>query len=107
MVKLQSGEPETRKAWQIICDVSRGYFTKIYTRLNIKLEEKGESFYNPLIKHAIEECEGKGLVELSEGAKCIFLQGFKIPLMVQKSDGGFNYDSTDLAAIKYRIEELK
>lgn len=71
------------------------------------MEEKGESFYNDRIKGAVEECNEKGMVELSEGAKCIFLDGYKIPLMVVKSDGGFNYDSTDLAAIKYRIQEEK
>ena len=107
MVKLQSGYEDTRKAWKVICDVSRTYFSKIYKRLDIQLEEKGESFYNAMIPSAVEECNKKGLVELSEGAKCIFLDGFKIPLMVVKSDGGFNYDSTDLAAIIYRIEEEK
>jgi arginyl-tRNA synthetase len=60
-----------------------------------------------MIPSVIEECTQKGMVELSDGAKCIFLENFKIPLMVQKSDGGFNYDSTDMAAIKYRIFEQK
>ncbi len=83
--------------------MSRSYFSKIYTRLGINVEEKGESFYNSRIPGAIDECREKNLVEMSDGATCIFLDGFKIPLMVIKSDGGYNYDSTDMACIKYRI----
>lgn len=56
VVKLQSGDEDTRKAWTVICDVSRSYFKKIYSRLNITLEEKGESFYNPIIKDCIQKC---------------------------------------------------
>ena len=62
VVKLQSGDENTRKAWQIICDVSRSYFTKLYVRLDINVQEKGESFYNSLIRPAIDECDKKGLV---------------------------------------------
>lgn len=60
-----------------------------------------------MIPGAIEACNQKNMVELSEGAKCIFLDKFKIPLMVVKSDGGYNYDSTDLACIQYRIMDEK
>lgn len=68
VVKLQSGDESTRKAWTVICDVSRSYFSKIYTRLNIKLEEKGESFYNPIIKSCIQKCADKDMVQMDEGA---------------------------------------
>lgn len=91
----------------MLCDVSRKEFQKIYDRLEIKLEEVGESFYNPLIRPLIDELEQKGVITLDNGAKCIFIPKQKVPVMVQKSDGGFNYDSTDMAAIKYRIEEKK
>jgi len=75
--------------------------------LGINVKEYGESFYNSKIPSIIKECEDKNLVEISEGAKCIFLKPkFEIPLMVQKSDGGFNYDSTDMAASKYRLLDL-
>ena len=73
------------------------------------ITERGESFYNPFLKDIVEEFEKKGLVTLSDGAKCIYLEGFKnregepLPLMIQKSDGGYNYDTTDLAAIRHRI----
>ena len=60
---------------------------------------QGESFYNPYIAKVIEELNSKGLIEESEGARVIFLEGFNIPLMVVKSDGGFNYASTDLTAL--------
>ena len=60
---------------------------------------QGESFYNPYIANVIGKLDSKGLIEESEGARVIFLQGFKIPLIVVKSDGGFNYASTDLTAL--------
>lgn len=68
----------------------------------------GESFYNSMIPDTVKECEGKGLITMDEGAKCIFVgKPYKIPLMVVKSNGGYGYDSTDLACIKYRIQTLK
>ena len=67
---------------------------------------QGESFYNPHIAKVIEELNSKGLVEESEGARVIFLEGFDIPLMVVKSDGGFNYASTDLTALWWVIFTL-
>jgi arginyl-tRNA synthetase len=78
VVRLQSGDPDCIKAWQIICDISRQEFLKIYKRLHIKLEEFGESFYNSRIPGVIKECEEKGIVQMSEGAKCIFVQGFTV-----------------------------
>lgn len=64
---------------------------------------QGESFYNPYIANVIEELSSKGLVEESKGARVIFIEGFKIPLIVVKSDGGFNYASTDLTALWWVI----
>ncbi|ANM67687.1 Arginyl tRNA synthetase N-terminal domain superfamily [Arabidopsis thaliana x Arabidopsis arenosa] len=107
VVRLQGGDPVYRKAWAKICDISRTEFAKVYQRLRVELEEKGESFYNPHIAKVIEELNSKGLVEESEGARVIFLEGFDIPLMVVKSDGGFNYASTDLTALWYRLNEEK
>ncbi|EOA16189.1 hypothetical protein CARUB_v10004329mg [Capsella rubella] len=107
VVRLQGGDPVYRKAWAKICEISRTEFAKVYQRLRVELEEKGESFYNPHIPKVIEELNTKGLVEESEGARVIFLEGFNIPLMVVKSDGGFNYASTDLTALWYRLNEEK
>lgn len=109
VVKLQSGEKESIHAWKLICEISRKGFQEIYDLLGVQILERGESFYNPYLKEVVEELEQKGLVTVSEGAKCIFLEGFQnregevLPLMVQKSDGGYNYDTTDMAAIRYRI----
>jgi len=108
VVKLQAGDPECRRIWQVLCDVSRKEFEKVYDRLDIAVEECGESFYNDKIPPVIEEFETKGLIRVEDGgAKCVFVDKYKVPLMLQKSDGGYGYDSTDMAAIKYRLEELK
>ncbi|MDE3045102.1 MAG: arginine--tRNA ligase [Verrucomicrobiota bacterium] len=109
VVKLQSGDPEAMHAWKIICDASRKGFQEIYDLLDVRIVERGESFYNPFLKEVVDELGHKGLITVSDGAKCVFLEGFKnregdpLPLMVQKSDGGYNYDTTDMAAIRYRI----
>ena len=68
MVKLQAGNPDYIKAWKIFCHLSRTEFEKIYDRLEITLEEKGESFYNPRIPSVIQELNDKNLVTISEGA---------------------------------------
>lgn len=113
VVKLQGGDAEARRAWEIICEISRKAYQEIYDLLDIHLKERGESFYNPFLPGIVAELEQKGMVEISDGAKCIFLEGFKnregdsLPLMVQKSDGGYNYDTTDMAAIKHRIDVEK
>ncbi|OGN63574.1 MAG: arginine--tRNA ligase [Chlamydiae bacterium RIFCSPHIGHO2_12_FULL_49_9] len=109
VVRLQSGEKEAMKAWKIICDISRKGFQEIYDLMQVRLVERGESFYNPLLKEVVDELDRLGLVSVSDGAKCIFLEGFQnregepLPLIIQKSDGGYNYDTTDLATIRHRI----
>lgn len=107
VVKLQSKEPEFIKAWNLICDVSRKEFQKIYDCLDIKLIERGESYYQDLMVEVVKEFEKKGLVELDEGRKVVFPPGQPIPLTVVKSDGGYTYDTSDLAAIRQRIFEEK
>ncbi|EEF48160.1 arginine--tRNA ligase, chloroplastic/mitochondrial isoform X2 [Ricinus communis] len=107
VVRLQGGEPKYRQAWAQICDISRKEFDKVYQRLGVQLEEKGESFYNPYIPGIIDALSNQGLVEESEGARVIFIEGVNIPLIVVKSDGGFNYASTDLTALWYRLNEEK
>ncbi len=109
VVQLQSGESQAMHAWKLICDVSRKGFQEIYDIMGVRLTERGESYYNPHLKEVVEELEGKGIVLISDGAKCIYPEGFQnregepLPLMIQKSDGGYNYDTTDLAAIRHRI----
>ena len=107
VVKLQGGDEESLKIWKLLCDVSRKEFEKVYKRLDITIEEFGESFYNDKIPAVVEEFEKAGMIEVQEGgAKCVFIKGGKIPLMLVKSDGGYGYDSTDMAALKYRLQTL-
>jgi arginyl-tRNA synthetase len=84
---------------------------KIYDLLNInKLVERGESFYNPFLQDVVDELEKRELAVESDGATAVFLEGYSnrdgtsLPLIVRKSDGGFNYATTDLAAIRHRTE---
>ncbi|XP_078439002.1 arginine--tRNA ligase, cytoplasmic-like isoform X2 [Wolffia australiana] len=105
VVRLQGGEIKYRNAWKRICEISRQEFAQVYQRLGIHLEEKGESFYNPFIPDTIQELDKLGMVVESEGARVIFIEGQPIPLIVVKSDGGYNYASTDLTAIRYRLRE--
>ncbi|MDR3582425.1 MAG: arginine--tRNA ligase [Candidatus Pacebacteria bacterium] len=107
VVLLQSGDPKITQAWKYLCDISRSEFEKIYKRLDIKIKEMGESFYNAMIPKVIAELEAKGIVKVDKGAKVIFIPKIKNPLIVQKSDSGYSYDSTDMAAIHYRFQELK
>ncbi|NJN04234.1 MAG: arginine--tRNA ligase [Leptolyngbyaceae cyanobacterium RM1_1_2] len=113
VVELQAGSPEARKAWQILCDQSRQEFQKIYDRLDIEIDERGESFYNPLLPNVVKDLKASGLLETDQGAEVVFLEGFQnkagkpLPLIVRKSDGGYNYATTDLAAIRYRTQQDK
>lgn len=111
VVKLQAKSEESIHGWQLICEQSRREFNVIYDLLNIHLNERGESFYNPFLSEVITELEQQKILTENQGAKCVFLDGFTnkqgepLPLIVQKSDGGYNYATTDLAALKYRVEK--
>ena len=104
---LQNGDEKTIKAWKLICQASRENFEKIYKILDIKLKEIGESFYNSSSKNLISELEQKGILIEDKGAKIIRVKGFKFPLILVKADQNIGYDTTDLAALNYRINELK
>ena len=111
VVQLQSGSKETLRAWNLLCEQSRKEFQIIYNLLDICITERGESFYNSLLSSVVEDLEKAGLLVEDQGAKCVFLDGFQnregqpLPLIIQKSDGGYNYATTDLAAIRYRIQQ--
>ncbi|MGH9282352.1 MAG: arginine--tRNA ligase, partial [Acidimicrobiales bacterium] len=116
VVALQSGEEATLRSWQLLIDLSTAYFSTVYDLLDVRLtpdDLAGESFYNPMLADVAEELERSGLAVVDEGALCVFPPGFtgrdgkRFPLMVRKSDGGFGYDTTDLAALRYRVQELK
>ncbi|PSB55615.1 arginine--tRNA ligase [Chamaesiphon polymorphus] len=113
VVKLQAKDPESIKAWKLLCEQSRREFQVIYDRLHVNLAERGESFYNPYLAAVVEDLKVTGLLVESDGAQCVFVPGFTnrdgdpLPLIVQKTDGGYNYATTDLAAIRYRIQTDK
>jgi len=92
-----------------LCAASRVEFQRIYDALGVTLEERGESFYNPQLAAVVAELEAMGLAVESDGATVVWLEGFKArdgesaqPLLVRKSDGGYMYATTDLAAVRQR-----
>lgn len=103
VIALQQEDPKIINLWKNICQISRQSFNEIYSILSIKLQERGESFYNSLLPDIVEDLKEKNLAVLSDGAWCVFHEGLPSPLMVQKQDGGYNYDTTDMAAMYYRI----
>ncbi|HLL88633.1 MAG TPA: arginine--tRNA ligase [Tepidisphaeraceae bacterium] len=110
VVKLQGGDPTALKLWAKILDETRRHFEQIYARMNLTVPsdaERGESFYNPLLADTVKELKDLGVATLSEGATVVWVEGFEAPLIVQKTGGGFGYAATDLAAVRYRLRELK
>ena len=115
VVELQAGEPQAIRTWQLLVDDSMAYLRRLYARLGISLTDADmapESFYNPMLADVCTELEDRGLAVISDGALCAYPPGFTgrdgtpLPLMLRKSDGGYGYDSTDVAAIRYRLRDL-
>ena len=115
VVALQAGDPDTLRLWGELVDLSKHYFNRIYARLGVTLKDHdlaGESTYNDRLAAVCEELEASGIATVSEGALCVFLDGYTgrdgrpVPLIIRKSDGGYGYATTDLATIRYRAEEL-
>ncbi|MFE9106792.1 arginine--tRNA ligase [Actinomadura geliboluensis] len=113
VVALQAGDAETLRLWNVLVDVSKRYFNAVYGRLGVTLTDddiKGESFYNDLLAPTVQELEDKGIAVISDGALCAFPPGFTgregepLPVIIRKSDGGYNYSTTDLATIRYRVD---
>ncbi|MFI5692067.1 arginine--tRNA ligase [Kribbella sp. NPDC051586] len=115
VVELQSGDPETLASWQHMVDVSMDDFEKVYALLGSALTRNdvvGESAYNDDLPQIVDELDHDGLLTESDGAMCAFLPGFlgrdgsPLPVIVRKSDGGFGYSATDLAAVRHRVNAL-
>ena len=109
LVKLQSGDEENLKIWREMIALSQRQFDEIYSRLGVKFDHAlGESFYNPRLNPLVDELLAKGIARESEGAIAIFFddnpQLKEHPALIRKSDGGFNYTTTDLATLAYRLE---
>jgi arginyl-tRNA synthetase len=111
LAKLQRGDAENCAIWEKTIELSRREFEKIYWRLGVSFDYTlGESFYNPALPGIVEQMKARGLATLSEGAWCVFLDepGLpKTPFIVQKSDGAYKYETTDLATLKYRVEHFQ
>ncbi len=115
VVKLQAGDAEFLKLWQQFIDTSLNHCDEIYQILNVKLKREDvapESQYNDDLANVIIDLDKAGLLSEDQGAQCVFLDEFKskddsiIPMIVQKSDGGYLYATTDLAALRYRHNTL-
>lgn len=103
VVDLQGGNEEIIKCWRMICDISMAEFNKIYERLDIKLNPCGESFYQSRMEGIVKSLEQGGHLQANDGCKLIFVEGEEVPMMIVKSDGGFTYDTSDMAAMHYRM----
>jgi arginyl-tRNA synthetase len=116
VVQLQAGDPELKALWQSFIATSMSHGQAVYDKLGITLTQKDampESQYNDDLVPLVEDLKDKNLIEESDGAQCVFLDEFKgkdgnrLPAMVQKSDGGFPYLATDLAALRFRHRVLE
>jgi len=115
VVALQSHDKDTLRVWQDLVDLSKAYFNTVYGRLGVTLTDadiKGESAYNKELAQICEQLEAAGIATVSEGALCVFVDGFTgrdgkpVPLIIRKSDGGYGYGTTDLATIRHRVRDL-
>jgi arginyl-tRNA synthetase len=115
VVALQAGDPETLRLWTMLINDTKKYYNTIYARLGVTLTDAHlapESFYNSMLADVCDELQAKGVAVISDGALCAFPPGFTgrdgspLPLILRKSDGGYGYASTDMAAIRYRIRDL-
>ncbi len=116
VVALQAGEPETLRLWQMLVNDSKQYYNAIYRKLGVTLTDADlapESFYNPMLEAVCRDLEHAGVAVISDGALCAFPPGFTgrdgkpLPLILRKSDGGYGYGTTDMAAIRYRVFDLQ
>ncbi len=108
LVKLQAGDAENLALWREMIALSQGQFDTIYGRLGVTFDHTlGESFYNPQLPGLVAELAAKGIARESDGAQAIFFDDIPslktTPALVRKSDGGFNYTTTDLATLAYRM----
>ena len=115
LVLLQGGDAETIRLWQELVDLSREYLRLTYARLGVTLTDddiRGESFYDDMLADTVTQLQAKGIAVESDGALCAFPPGFTgrdgepLPMIIRKSDGGYNYSTTDLATIRYRVDQL-
>ena len=110
VVALQSGDEQTRGTWRQLLNVSLAGFNEAYARMGVLLTDDdlaGESMYNDDLPSVVAELEQSGITVIDDGALCVFVDGFAAPMIVRKSDGGFGYSATDLAAVRHRVRDLR
>lgn len=116
VVKLQAFEDGTLAVWQQLVAISERHFTEVYQRLGVLLTSAdicGESFYNLKLQGVLDALAHSGLLRESQGAQVVYPDGYRdregapMPMIVRKRDGGYLYATTDLAAARYRIDEVK
>ena len=109
VVALQSGDEQTRAIWRSLIEVSKAGFNAAYRRLGVLLTDDdlaGESIYNDLLAGVADDLSAAGIAVVDDGALVVFVPGDEAPLIVRKSDGGYGYAATDLAAVRYRFGTL-
>jgi arginyl-tRNA synthetase len=103
--RLHAGDPENRALWKRFMPHCLEALQAVYDRLDVHFDaQHGESFYDPMLADVVADLERKGLATESEGAKVVFVEGSSAPFIVRKRDGAYNYGTTDLATIKYRVD---
>jgi arginyl-tRNA synthetase len=116
VVALQDGDPATLELWRGLVTESERHFAEVYDLLGVDLgpaDYRGESFYAPLLADLVDELVHRGVAVRSDGALCVFPGGFtsrdgeSLPLILRKRDGGYTYDTTDLAALRFRALDLR
>lgn len=106
--KLHAGDEENRKLWEEFLPACLEALQSVYDRLGVEFDYTlGESFYQPMLADVVRGLREAGLATESDGAICVFVEGNAAPFIVQKSDGAFTYATTDLATIRYRVEEFQ
>ncbi len=109
VVKLQSGDKFCLELWREFIDTTLKHTQEVYDSLEVALNNshvRGESAYNDDLANIVQELEAKNIATKSQGASCVFFDESQNPLIVQKADGGYLYATTDLAAIKFRVQKL-
>ena len=112
LVKLQAGDRENFAIWKQTVDLSMQEFDRAYRLLGIHYDiQRGESFYNDRLAGVVERLLKSGIAQISEGAVCVFFPDVPEladkPAIIRKRDGGYNYATTDIATVDYRINDLK
>lgn len=104
--KLHAGDDENVALWNEFLPACLAAIDRMYDLLNITFDKAlGESFYQPMLADVVDDLQSRGLASESEGAICVFNEGHAAPFIIRKSDGAFMYATTDLATIRYRVEE--